>query len=197
MNLPTALYEIPISLFRQYAFCPRIVHFQLIRDYRPVYPQWVEAGENEHLFREKRIQKKLPVLLSRLNGKIEYNVNVRSHRGFYGICDAVIKTKDQIVPLEFKANIRSLNRGTVLQLTGYSLALEEMLGQPIRGAYILYGHRAKFSFVEITERARQDFNNVLKKIQDLLTNGEFPDSPAGLSQCAQCEYLNFCNDRQV
>ena len=190
------LYEIPISLFRQYTFCPRIVHFQLIRNYQPVYPYWVEAGQEEHIEREKRIQKKLPRLLKRLKGKVRFHVRVSSRRGFYGIVDAVIETANEQIPLEFKTGVQSLNRGTMRQLTGYSLALEEKTGKPSPFAYILYGRRTKLTHVRIGPKERDDFENTLASIGNLLRDGSLPPSGAAPTRCAQCEFLNFCNDRQ-
>jgi CRISPR-associated exonuclease Cas4 len=192
----TVLYEIPISLFRQYTFCPRIVHFQLIRNYQPVYPYWVEAGQEEHIAREKRIQKKLPRLLQRLNGNVRFNVHVSSQRGFYGIVDAVIETSSEQIPLEFKASFQSLNRGTLRQLTGYALALEEKTSKPSPFAYILFGRRTKLTHVRIGPKERDDFERTLESIRNLLEDCTLPDSGAPPAKCAQCEYLKFCNDRR-
>jgi CRISPR-associated exonuclease Cas4 len=190
------LYEIPISLFRQYTFCPRIVHFQLIRNYQPVYPYWVEAGQEEHIERERRIQKKLPRLLQRLKGNVRFNVRVSSQRGFYGIVDAVIETANEQIPLEFKTSFQSLNRGTLRQLTGYALALEEKTGKPSPFAYILCGRRTKLTHVYIGPKERDDFEHTLVSIGKLLEDCSLPASGAAPTICAQCEYLNFCNDRQ-
>lgn len=191
------LYEVPISLFRQYTFCPRIVHFQLIRNYRPVYPYWVETGQQEHIDREKRIQKKLPRLLQRLQGRIRFQVPVESSLGFHGIADAVIETETQLIPLEFKARTDSINRGTIRQLTGYALALEEHSEKRSPFAYILTGRRTRLQHVRIGDVERTDFEKTLKAIQQLLDDGQLPHSSAGPARCAQCEYLNFCNDRQM
>jgi CRISPR-associated exonuclease Cas4 len=46
-------YSLPISLIRQYCFCPRIPYFQELLKLNPKRPQWVKQGEKLHQQQQK------------------------------------------------------------------------------------------------------------------------------------------------
>jgi CRISPR-associated exonuclease Cas4 len=46
-------YSLPISLIRQYCFCPRIPYFQELLKLNPKRPQWVKQGEELHQKQQK------------------------------------------------------------------------------------------------------------------------------------------------
>ena len=41
-------YDIPISMLRQYCFCPRVVYYHLVRQITSSEKLWVTQGINEH-----------------------------------------------------------------------------------------------------------------------------------------------------
>ncbi len=49
--------------------------------------------------------------------------------------------------------------------------------------------------IEITPKIKDDFFNVLRKIEKIVKNDILPNSSANENKCGQCEYLNYCDDR--
>jgi len=191
-------YEIPISYFRQYAFCPRILHFKLVRNVETSPPLWVQMGTEEHVERESRLKKKLLAILRHTGGKNTYNVHVRSNDGMiYGIADGLIEKEGEVIPLEFKSEYGKVTTGTILQLTGYAICAEERFSKPCRKGFIISGNRAKVNEIFIDEEKRAMFGKALKSIKEILEDGQLPDSNASIAKCCQCEYLNYCGDRDV
>lgn len=196
-------YSIPISLLRQYAFCPRIIYFSLLRGIDPASPLWVRQGVDEH-DRQAQLNKRRSFAryLSLLQNETEYrvltNVHVRSERlGIHGICDAVIVFDDgSRYVVEFKKKLPNKgNIGALLQLTAYCMALEDEKNCLQKYAFIMYGERGKLHRHEITLEWRQKVENVKRSVDLILEEGLMPDSSATEIQCCQCEYLNFCADR--
>lgn len=46
--MDTDSFSVPVSLLRQYAFCPRIPFFYLIRNLHPPFRSWVKQGLGFH-----------------------------------------------------------------------------------------------------------------------------------------------------
>lgn len=46
--MDTDSFSVPVSLLRQYAFCPRIPFFYLIRNLHPPFRPWVKQGLGFH-----------------------------------------------------------------------------------------------------------------------------------------------------
>ena len=70
--MDTDSFSVPVSLLRQYAFCPRIPFFYLIRNLHPPFRPWVKQGLGFH--------EKTQMLAKRRKGKtlrIEFSEEIR------------------------------------------------------------------------------------------------------------------------
>ena len=190
--------SIPISMLRQYCFCPRIPYFYLYKNISIIEKPWMSDGFKN--------QEKLEMLLKRRNLKeygvrditgISYDVSLQSHLlNIHGKCDGILMCQNEIIPLEFKDSEYSrFNRGARVQLCAYALLLEEKYQKPVTQAFLLYGEKGKAHKLPIDNELRQEFQTILVAVNKLLENCCLPQSSASEKQCCQCEFQNFCADR--
>lgn len=82
-----------------------------------------------------------------------------------------------------------------MQLIAYGLLAEEYFNKSFRQAFVIVGEGRKVLSVKLNESLLQSFYQILEQLELVLTGGLLPSSSATNYQCAQCEYLKFCNDR--
>ena len=193
------LSSVPVSLLRQYCFCPRIPYFVLVKGIQPVETPWMKQGESYHE-KQTLLNKRRSLERYDLEGniRIEHRVSLRSELlRLHGICDAILLKNDQPMAIvEFKSRRKAkLNMGEVIQMVAYSMICEVEFGQKFPFGYILSGDKGNVKQVFI----RPESKHKVFKIRDaLIAQCEdclLPSSSASSLQCGQCEYLNFCADR--
>ena len=197
--MDTDSFSVPVSLLRQYAFCPRIPFFYLIRNLHPPFRPWVKQGLGFHE-KTQMLAKRRNLSRFGLAGAftLEADVALKSETlHLHGICDAVLTlASGQMVPLEFKMKENcNLFYGSDLQLTAYAMLLEELRGQPVPFGFLLFGSKGKTLRIEFSEEIREKVRVITQKILTDCEEALMPSTAASDKQCSQCEYLNFCNDR--
>lgn len=189
-------YSLPISLIRQYCFCPRIPYFQELLNLNPTRPQWVKQGEGLHNKQKKVFQHRTLKRFNLETAEQKFNVFVSSDTfNLHGIVDSVLKSQNQIYPIEFKLSGNKPMKGQILQLTAYGMLLSEQYKLPCKQGFILYESKGKTIPITFTVELHKQVMNTRDKILANLKNAILPDSSATPAQCTQCEYLNHCNDR--
>jgi len=187
--------SLPISLFRQYIFCPRVVFFQEVMGIHVPMPHWTKQGNDHHKKQVLLSQQRTLTRFDLEKGKMVFDVNLSSPiYKIHGICDAVIETDEEIVVIDFKLT-KKVQRGHIYQLAGYALCAEEKFKKRCQLGFILTGEKAKANIVEINAVLRSEVIQILAKMDELLILGTLPESSANEHQCGQCEYFNYCNDR--
>ena len=189
--------SIPISLLRQYCFCPRIPYFQEVMQLRATEKPWMKQGLDHHQ-RQAMLSKRRN--LSRFaiedDATLLHDVYIRSlAMGCHGIADMVLETESSIYLIDFKISGNRPVKGHVLQVAAYAIAAEEQFQKSATNAFILYGNRGKTFEVRLTAQLRSQVTSTFSRISTLFKGAYMPDSSASSEQCGQCEYLNFCADR--
>ena len=195
----TSLSEstIPISLLRQYCFCPRIPYFQEVMQLQLTEKPWMKQGVAHHqrqaMLSRRRNLSRFGILG---DARVLSDVYVRSQKlGCHGIADMMLETETSLYLVEFKISELKPVKGHILQVAAYAMAAEEQFEKPVAGVYILYGDRGKTFEVKLSAALRRQVENMVIRVSLLLNGASMPDSPASAEQCGQCEYLNFCADR--
>jgi len=130
------------------------------------------------------------------DAKVLSDVYVRAQKlGCHGIADMMLETATALYLVEFKISELKPVKGHILQVAAYAIAAEEQFQKPVAGVYILYGDRGKTFEVHLSPALRQQVETTVSRISALLSGASMPDSAASAEQCGQCEYLNFCADR--
>lgn len=193
------LFNVPISMIRQYVFCPRIPYFLLLLELKAPGGSWIKQGLSFH-DRSAMLSKRRKLChygLSKTDWRFVSDISLfDADMGMHGICDGVIYTKDELCPLEFKlSSMKTPAEGAVLQLTAYAMLLEKKESQPVKRGFILVGNAGKTFEIEFIEQRRAKVMKICQEIRGSCEKALFPNSSATNAQCCQCEYLNFCADR--
>lgn len=189
-------FSLPASLLRQHLFCPRIPFFNEVMSLNPSDRKWQQQGTKLHQ-RQEMLSKRRNLSRYQIeNGQVKHQVQLQSETlGIHGRCDALVLADHEIYPIEFKLAGTTPTRAQITQLVAYGVMAEQHFALPCRTGFILFGDKGKTVKVEISEQARAELNKVIKEIQHNLNTPLLPNSSASAPQCGQCEYLNFCGDR--
>ena len=189
-------FSLPVHLLRQHLFCPRVPWFQELLNFRPPQNQWVRQGMEFHerqreIFRHRTLKR-----FGLHAAQRHFHYPVRSkHKRLHGVVDCVLETENEVFAVEIKLAGRSPSRGTILQVAAYAMLLPEAMGKPCRKAFVVLQRRGKTWPVTIDTERINEVEQVRDQILANLHAARFPDSSATETQCCQCEYLNYCNDR--
>ena len=191
-----AFDEIPVSMLRQYLFCPRIPYFLEVLGIVPARPEWVRQGGSYH-DRQEIISKNRAFKKFGLSDAIKhFRKPVNSKElGFQGIADLILEMPDEIIPVEFKTSSSRSSRGAIIQLTAYGLIFALSSGKKFEKGFIISGRPAKTHYFEISPKIQDDTRRIMTQLQAMMMTGRMPFSSADINKCSQCEFLNFCNDR--
>jgi len=188
---------IPISLIRQYVFCPRIVYYNLLTNIKPIYPRHISLGEDYH---------KLQEALSKNRKFIKLNIDYKDiildtyieneDLNLCGKLDLLLICDDEIIPIEFKwTDNKKPSYSHILQLYGYGLIASKEYEKNFTKSMIVYSNNMKIFNINITDKIKDDFFKIVKSIENIVKESILPNSNADDIKCSQCEYLNFCDDR--
>jgi len=118
-------------------------------------------------------------------------IDACSHKGI-----KIFLSQDEVIPIEFKfVDSKKPSYSHILQLCGYGILLSKKYDKKSERAFISYSNNMKIFKIEITPKIKDDFFNVLRKIEKIVKNDILPNSSANENKCGQCEYLNYCDDR--
>ncbi len=191
-------FSIPVSLIRQHCFCPRIPFFNEVLHINPSDRLWQEQGTRYHLQQTILNKRRNLSRYGYSSGILHQNVELAgSLLPCHGRCDAILETDEEIVPIEFKLQLHRFNRGQQLQLVAYGMLAQEKFNKPCNEGFLLYGNRGKTFRLEIKDELKSKVKQVVNEIFENLQRALMPTSPASEAQCSQCEYLNFCGDRET
>lgn len=190
--------SMPVSMLRQYHFCPRIPFFTMLKSIDPPRGIWVEQGINKHKKLEDLLQRRNLIRIGISEPFTMYremHLNSQSI-GLHGICDIVITTEaGELFPIEIKSGNNQPKSGDLCQLCAYGILLEQHFHKQVDHGIILLQNGSKYISIKLTNALRQEVFITLDSIRSTLSSGLIPPSSASDSQCSQCEFLNFCGDR--
>ncbi|MBR6803271.1 MAG: CRISPR-associated protein Cas4 [Kiritimatiellae bacterium] len=189
-------YSIPVSLIRQFMFCPRIPFFLEVAGIQQPIQLWVKQGIDYHLKMAELMKRRSLQKFGLNNPTIHYSPKLKSLQlNIHGIPDALLEDEQQIVPIEFKNKMPKLTKATMFQLMCYGLLAEEQFKKTFKTALVIVGLSRKIHTITRTEALDRQTNVILHHLRKVLNQGVFPDSSASYTQCGQCEFLKYCNDR--
>lgn len=193
--------SIPISLLRQYVFCPRIPYFVEIMGLKPEKPLWVEQGNQFHEWQRKNIFKNRK--FSRLGFEkpsFRFDSLVRSKNlGIHGKIDCIIfdeENEKKVVPVEFKYSRSKIRKNQIVQIVAYACCLEEELKTTVNKSLFVNKKNGSAITLDITNKERLLLTRTIADLHESLEKNFMPQSSATSYQCDQCEYFNYCNDRE-
>uniref|UniRef100_A0A7V3E5M7 CRISPR-associated exonuclease Cas4 n=1 Tax=Ignavibacterium album TaxID=591197 RepID=A0A7V3E5M7_9BACT len=185
---------IMISALQHYIFCPRqcgLIHIDDV---------W---QDNLFTVRGEILHEKVDTDSYETRGDVKTVRGLRIHSYKYGIvgrCD-VVEFKDtskgkEILPVEFKAGEPKEDISDKVQLCAQVLCLEEMLNVEISKAAFFYGKIRRRNIIEITTELREQTQDVISKVRELVDNKKVPIIEYS-SKCRNCSLISICQPKAM
>ena len=189
-------YSLPIHLLRQYCFCPRIPYFQELLKLNPPRPQWVKQGEALHNKQAQVFKHRTLKRFGLENAEQRFEVFVQSESlQLHGIVDSLLISESHCYPIEIKLSGNKPTKGQIIQLAAYAIVVRQQFELVCDKGFVLLGEKGKTYPVEVDSDMEKQVLKIRDRIFNDLEKSYTPDSSATPAQCTQCEYLNYCNDR--
>lgn len=190
-------YSLPVSLIRQYTFCPRVAYYLEVLRSPVSKPKWVQQGKvhqsriNE-LFKHRRLKKYGLRSARQLSEVSLFNESLKMH----GRADKLLLSEDMVIPVEFKLRLRAGGKSHELQLCAYGMLAESEVEKQAPFGLLVGIKDGKTKIVEFSQDLRDKVSSTRNALLEMVESGVKPHSSASNNKCDQCEYLNLCNDRE-
>lgn len=186
---------IPVTDLKQWAYCPRVVYYHRVMPAppRPTYKMkeglaaqdLIESLETRRTLREYGLE----------GAKRRFGVWLENQElGLSGKIDLLLEAVEELAVVEFKLTSGEPGRNHRVQLAGYSMLAEAVLGLPARRAF-LYRIPDNRIFAEpVTEELRQCVKNSVVDIRRTGGAQLCPEPTEVRGRCVECEFANYCAD---
>jgi CRISPR-associated exonuclease Cas4 len=186
---------IPLSALQHFLFCNRraaLVHLEGL---------WSEnefTVEGRHLHERADDSKQSQ---TRKELRIERGLELRSYEwGLVGKADVVeFRKVDDVIPLEvtiveYKRGKprKKLDRPFHTQVCAQALCLEEMLGYPVKQAFIYFGKARMRQEVPLAESLREQTIKVIAELRGVLQSLKTPKAKYEPRKCQKCSLFSLC-----
>lgn len=183
-----------ISALQHYVYCPRqcaLIHVEDV---------W---HENVFTVRGDILHGKVDTDTYETRGTKRTVRGLRIHSLRYGIvgqCDVVefreTKTRDEVMPVEFKLGEPKENISDKVQLCAQALCLEEMLNTTITRGAFFYGKIRRRDIVEIDEELRSQTGTIIASVRDIVSKQIVPVAEYG-AKCRNCSLYSICQPKAM
>ncbi len=190
------LVNLTVTDVRQHVYCPRIPYFTYsLSTHRPTTYK-MEEGKLEHQRTEELEHRRSLRTYGLKEGERQFDLALYSSRlGLAGRLDMLVRTRWELVPVDFKNTYGPLGLNHKYQLSAYALLVEDQFGGTVRRAFVYFIPRREAEEVVITPAARRHVHRILAEIRESLAAERLPEGTRQLGRCRECEFLNYCNDR--
>jgi CRISPR-associated exonuclease Cas4 len=186
---------LPVTELKQWAYCPRVVY------YHQVMPG---AGVTTFKMREAVRAQELIESLEMRRGLREYGLEgAERHFGVWltdtglglsGKLDLLLRAPDRATVVDFKLTSGEVGENHRMQLAGYAMLVEAVLGLPAELAFVYRIPDNGILPVPITAELRSRVVEALAGIRRIRETEICPEATEVRGRCVECEYANFCAD---
>jgi CRISPR-associated exonuclease Cas4 len=96
--------------------------------------------------------------------------------------------------VDFKLTSGDVGENHRMQLAGYAVLVESVLGLAVERAFLFRIPDNKVFVVPVGRDLRERVVEAVRDIGRLRETEELPDATAVSARCAECEYANYCGD---
>jgi CRISPR-associated exonuclease Cas4 len=140
-------------------------------------------------------------LWENLTPKVKPEYRISSEKlGVKGIIDELEVYPEFFVPVELKtgkAPDEGVWPGHKIQVGAYAMLLEESFGVKVKTAVIRYLDTNATREVAINPFLRQEVEELVKKVNELLNSGKIPDFVDNENKCKACDLRDTCFDKKA
>ncbi|MHB0859396.1 MAG: CRISPR-associated protein Cas4 [Anaerolineae bacterium] len=184
-----------VTDLKQYTYCPRVVYYTYCLPLLRPETYKMEESQKAHEEETQREQRRSLRVYGLPEGTFAFDVTLRSEAlGLTGRVDAVIRTADEQIPVDYKNSDRPPGPHFRLQVAAYGLMLEEIDHRPVRRGFLYAIPLRKANEVTINAAMRGRVGTAVKAMRAMVEREAMPEPPASRSRCVACEFRRFCND---
>lgn len=194
-ELPHQEIMINANDVKQWAYCPRVVHYQRLYPAAGTPTPKMEMGHNQ----QNRIRDLLPRRSLRPFGlnkaDMEFDRWLQDPvLGLQGRADLLLKIWGEAAVVDFKFTSSGLNRNIKLQLGAYSLLVESQMSLKTKVAFMFRIPDNEIIPVEIDQQLRDETIQAIKDIKKMILDERLPPPTGNRRRCVDCEFANLCAD---
>lgn len=184
---------------KHYLYCPRIVYFDRVLAVSMQRSSHHMSSLDEHERLEeldKRRKGGLFYSSDLANASKRFKVHLFSDRlKLEGVLDCLLILGEEMIPVDYK-RMKSLKGRPWLdhkvQLTAYSLLLEDVFNTVVKRGYVYYVPEEKVLEVVFTNSMKSYVRRVVSYVEEVVREEQLPPVRVGLSKCLGCGYYWIC-----
>lgn len=186
---------LPVTELRQWEYCPRVVYYHLTMP---------GAGRSTYKMQEGLRAQELIESLEMRRTLREYGLSEAERQfgvwlsdaatGLSGKLDLLLRGEKKAAVVDFKLTSGESGENHRMQLAGYAVLVERVLGLPVQTAFLFRIPDSKVVAVPVTNEMRDRVAQRVATIRKMRESEEFPEPTPVRARCVECEYANYCGD---
>ncbi len=186
---------LPVTELRQWTYCPRVTYYHLTMP---------GAGRSTYKMSEGLRAQELIEGLEMRRTLREYGLETAVREvgvwlsdggvGLSGKLDLMLRGEGTAAVVDFKLTSGEVGENHRLQLAGYAVLVERVLGLPVPVTFIYRIPDNKVVAVPITNELRARVAGAVSAIREIWASQEMPEATSVRGRCVECEYANYCGD---
>ena len=183
-----------VTELKQWVYCQRIVYYhqvmgashQTFKMQEGVRAQeMIESLEMRRTLREYRLE----------GASRQFGVWLSDEAvGLSGKVDLLLRGATESAVVDFKLTSGDVGENHRMQLAGYALLVEAVLGLRVPVAFLFRIPDNQVFPVEIGETLKDRVRAAVVEIRRMREVEELPSATAVRGRCVECEYANYCGD---
>ena len=184
-----------VNDLKQYTYCPRIVFYQYVMPVAKKATFKMEHGRQAEVEFTKLEKRRGFKRYNLENAERTFNKWLSSVKyGLSGRIDLLLRTEDELYPVDFKYTFQEAQRNHFVQLAAYGIIAEDAYSLPARTGFIYLLPQEKAVEVEFTKQLREELFAMVACIRQMIHSESMPEPTEVRDRCVECEYRNYCGD---
>ena len=184
-----------VTDLKQWAYCPRIVYYRCTMSGAARASYKMEEGKAAQEMIESLELRRTLREYGLEGARRQFGVWLKADEvGLTGKLDLLLEGEGVAGVVDFKLTSGEPAENHRLQLAGYALLVEAVLGLPVGECFFYRIPDGKVYRVVISEELRQKALRAVEAIREMAASQWCPEPTPVRGRCVECEYANYCGD---
>jgi CRISPR-associated exonuclease Cas4 len=186
---------LPVTELRQWIYCRRVVFYHLTMPGAGRATFKMQEGlRAQELFESLEMRRTLREY-ALTGAERQFGVWLTdAETGLSGKLDLLLRGEHTAAVVDFKLTSGGVEENHRMQLAGYAVLVEKVLGLPVETAFIFRIPDDKVFAVPVTAELREKVAESVTAIRKMRESQELPEPTPVRGRCVECEYANYCGD---
>ena len=187
---------IPITLFKEFVYCPRIAYYKLFSISEPVTESMKYAKTVTAM--DIRLAEAVKAFIAEEFSLVLEAFVESKTLGLSGRVDAVALTSSEVIPIEIKLDtspekVKRYAFHHIAQIAAYAIAVEESFKKPVKRVLIVsIEGGAAFEF-KVNPALRELIYRLSKELWRVVEEEKIPRPTTSKRKCGACFYRKLCS----